>query len=361
MLENGRNFFIVVMIILVVVGGSYQVYAYEVESRVELIQQNTYQPIAEFLRPEIDRNVQVTSVEVYGNDLYMTTRSPNRLYHFDITELHGLDTFTTYQPPEKYIEIESIFEGELRTARGLLNVDDVLYVYGNIGLHIFSLEDPNSPVLLDKLAFSIINLIHFQDYLIAPSSQGAIIFSVVDPASPEYVATLYTPNVRNFSAAVSNQRLYVSGYVRGEEGSTLSIFDLSDLENIKLIDQIQTDTGLNHHMFSFHNKLIGCGCDSVVLWSLTEPDSPSLVDQHETKARTCQILPNGNLVTNGDVFSVGDGMLNLRLNMVEVYSPTIDGWPYGATVAGQFVFLAQSSRVVAIRTSHFTFLPLILN
>jgi hypothetical protein len=85
------------------------------------------------------------------------------------------------------------------------------------------------------------------------------------------------------------------------------------------------------------------------VWELGVPEKPGLLYSEPAQARTCA-LDNGALVTNGAAAWLVPGGFKTFTSFDPGDSQT-DGFPYGSAVMGDYVYLAQSSRVLVLYRS----------
>ena len=305
----------------------------------------SYDPVAEFIPFFEEDNTGIRSVEVYGNYLYVLITHPNRVYIYNIENINKLDTFSSFKTSDNNFDIEPIDS----FMTGMLRVSNILYVYGVDGIYIFDLKNPSAPFLLNRIQIFPRNLIAHQNYLLALGKNYLTIYTINDPSNPDFIFQLDVPDYTLFSAVVFNDYLYASGFIMDEDDEVLKIFDFSDPWNVNEVNSYQLNETY-YHLFTYDDKMIGCGGHSQIdLWSLLTPDTPQLLDSKEASARVCQLDNYGNLVTEGKVHAVTNDRLELLKNIDGVYFDTGWGFPYGSSSTNEFVFLAQTYRVVAIK------------
>jgi len=177
--------------------------------------------------------------------------------------------------------IQKIHALHIDTAKGFL------YAYGgggslfSGGAKIFDLKpDPYNPVFVGK--FDQLGYIHDgyvdNDTLYAGHIYQGI-FSIVDMAdksNPRLIATQNTPNNFTHNTWISDDRrsLFTTDEVNN---STLAAYDISDPENIRLLDKIQSNPGSNsmvHNTHVLNNYAITSWYkDGFTIVDVTRPDN----------------------------------------------------------------------------------------
>lgn len=299
-----------------------------------------YQPIAQVLPVESDQGVR--GVAVKDSFLYLLTRG-GTLDVFDLIGLAPATELQTFQKP-----ISSL---QLQNGNGLLLNDPYLYVYGHAGLDVVDVSDPSVPGYLKSLTDqTIFNLAVFDDYLLAPGQRYLGIYNLSKPEFPRLISQYDAGQEYSLFAAVGYQNfLYASGFDSSKpdisRNFVLDFSDPTDLRELGAYDHNHTA----YHYFIFEDQLVACADSMLEVWELGAPEKPGLLYSEPAQARACA-LDNGALVTNGSAAWLVAGGFK-TFTSFDPGDRQTDGFPYGSAVMGDYIFLAQSSRVLVLYRS----------
>lgn len=137
---------------------------------------------------------------------------------------------------------------------------DYLYTVDHEDLNVFSIQNPDQPVLVNStwVGFEIETLFGYKDFLFIGSRNGMFIFSLEDPEQPRNRST-----VEHFTACdpvVANDSLAFvtlhSARACNTDVNQLEIYDIRDSDNPKLLStkNLVEPKGLG----LYHNYLIIC-------------------------------------------------------------------------------------------------------
>lgn len=300
-----------------------------------------YQPIGEIIMPS-DDIYDVRGVEEKDGYVYVLTRE-GYFYTYNVSNLPIRTSFTTYDLPVSTLRLSN--------GNGLLRNGNYLYAFGYGGLTVLSLQNPASPsVVMSRDDFTVYNLIQYNDYLIAPGYQRVGVYAISNPADPILLSSYYAANRYFFSAAVYNNTLYTSDFEMFP-GPTYAygfrVFDFSDPSALAIVRFISRDSAA-YHLRVVGDALIECDTSFVGIWDLANPTNPTFLMSQFAQARACALDYRNNLVTNGKVFRLDGNTLENIANFTPEYGQ-VSGFPHGAVVTSDFVFIAQSPRVLIIK------------
>jgi hypothetical protein len=147
--------------------------------------------------------------------------------------------------------------------------------------------------------------------------------------------------------------LYVGRFESEKGRGLMMVYDFKDPSYLQLVQRIDTSE-LAYHILVMGENLITCASDHITLWDLSRIDYPQFLSSERGKARVC-LADGENLIANGLVFKLGfesldrvqdfDSQMGLEDASEDVQRELL---PYGSAVNPQFVFLAQSSRVLML-------------
>ena len=309
----------------------------------ELTTPTSYNPIGSLVVP--DQQL-IRGVEATDNFAFALTRK-GTLYIYDISGLKSDQSTAEYNSP--------VAKLQLQNGNGLIRNGDYLYIYGNAGIQVVDIQQPDKPVLKvsqkDMMAY---NALLTDKYLVLLGEGLIIVYDVSTPVSLQEIVKLpSSKGVANFAAAVYQDMLYVSEYVSiGDKvKGLLKVYDFSKPEDLKEIQRI--DPGeVAYQLKVIDDTLIRCNSNDVEVWELSQKDYPRYVSSNNGQARVCAV-DRGNIIADGSIFSLKDGRL-LPLatfdpnNGQAGSSPRGEAFPYGSAVNGNYVFLANPGQVLIL-------------
>jgi hypothetical protein len=252
------------------------------------------------------------------------------------------ETFTEYNSP--------LTKLQLQNGNGLVRNGDYLYVYGNAGFQVVDIQQPDKPVLkLSQKDLMAYNAVLSDRYLILLGESLIIVYDLQTPVSPQEIAKLATAKgVSNFAGAVYQDMLYVSEFVSTENKvkGLLKVYDFSKPEDFKEIQRI--DPGeVAYQLKVAGDSLIRCNSNDIELWELSQKDYPRYVSSSRLPARAC-VIDRGNVIANGAVFGLKDGKLLPIQTFDPISTAQGEAFPYGSTVIGNYILLAQADKVLIL-------------
>lgn len=197
-------------------------------------------------------------IKTYGHYAYVVSEGGQGIQVVDLSNLPSPSLNSHFYTGDGDVagKILKIHALHIDTAKGFL------YAYGgggslfNGGAKIFDLKsDPYNPVFVGK--FDQLGYIHDgyvdNDTLYAGHIYQGIfsIADLTDKSNPRLIATQNTPNnfTHNTWLSVDRQTLFTTDEVNN---STLAAFDVSDPENIRLLDKIQSNPGSGSMVHNTH-------------------------------------------------------------------------------------------------------------
>lgn len=179
-------------------------------------------------------------LKTFGTYAYVTTEAPDGILVIDLSDIaNGNTTHLFYQP-----EFEDIVWGKLLTIHNLyIDKDGFCYIAGsnlnNGGVLIFDLnQDPMEPPLVGKGEDIYSHDVYVRDNICWSSNVNDGHFSAIDVSDKTNPVTLaYQETTFNFShnAWLSDDGQYL--FTTDElPNANIDAYDVSDLDNIKLID-----------------------------------------------------------------------------------------------------------------------------
>lgn len=309
--------------------------------RTNVMPHTSYHPIGELLPPNHDEYT-TRAVEEKDGFAYLLERE-GAFHTYDLRELSD-QGFVSYDLP--------LSSQQLANGNGLMRNGDYIYAFGESGIEIISVANPSDPRVVDALNEIAVNALTLHhNYLIAVGHNKLVVYSVTSPSNLEFVSQYSAPDDRwAFSVAVYEDTLYVGEFEHAaghdSQSSSLRIIDFSEPTNLSMINIVQTVGELPYHLRVYGNHLVACGTTYVHLWNLDNPDAPAFVSRRQAHSRVCA-LDGDRIVTNGAVLRANGNLLE----EVDTFNPVgwqIDGFPYGSAVTSEFVYLAQSQRVLIL-------------
>ena len=300
---------------------------------------NPYDPVGEVVPPTTEPNQRMRAVEEYRGYVYLLGKS-GTLYTYDTRDLPGLTTFATYAVPISSVNV-GVYSMLLRNGTWL-------YACGDGGLAVIDLGNPARPllrVLPDGPGGD--NMFQSGERLFVGEKGVATIYSLADPSHPVAIGTYNAPDKFIFGVAAYNDTLYLAEST-SDSGNLLRVLSISDPSHPTSVGS-QTLPDWTYHLRVLNGQLIVANQSSVSLFSLANPRQPQLLDTQATGGRVCAI-DGGNVVLPGLVYRSTDD------HLVEVAHYTTgqgqrDGYPYGSAVGSGFVFLAQTSRALILKSA----------
>jgi len=178
------------------------------------------------------------------------------------------------------------------------------------------------------------------------------VYSIEEPSNPVWFSELYSrQEARVWSAAVYSDTLYTYDWTTDWQGNytnAFSVIDFSDPVNLSVSSMIACPAAVSH-LRVVGDQLVECGTSHVGLWNLDAPSGPVFQESRVTWARACA-RDGDNIVTNGLVFRAQGGVLEI----VAAFEPggrQAEGFPFGSAAGSDFVFIAQSKRVLILNAS----------
>lgn len=222
-------------------------------------------------------------IKTYGHYAYIVSEGGQGIQIVDLSNLPSPNLNSHFYTGNGAVAgaILKIHALHIDTTKGFL------YAYGGTGslfsggAKIFDLKpDPYNPVFagkFDQLAYIHDGYVDNDTLYAGHIYQG--IFSIVDMAdksNPRLIATQNTPNNFTHNTWLSDDRrtLFTTDEVNN---STLAAFDISDPENIRLLDKIQSNPGSNsmvHNTHILHNYAVTSWYkDGFTIVDVTRPDN----------------------------------------------------------------------------------------
>ncbi|HEY6163111.1 MAG TPA: choice-of-anchor B family protein [Bacteroidia bacterium] len=289
---------------------------------------NPSNPVLKVTVPEV--NNLWKEIKVYGNYAYVTTEGGGGLHIIDLSPLPN----TTL--PSHYYTGDGAIAGQLNKVHAL-HIDTTkkfIYLFGGdlnpggaIALDIN--VDPYNPTYAGRYSA---NYIH-DGYVDNDTLYGAHIyqgyFSVINFAnktSPQVLQTQNTPGNFTHNTWPSNDKKYL--FTTDEvSNSYLSSYDISNLNNITLLDKIQSNPGSNsivHNTHILNNWAITSWYrDGITIVDVTRPNNLIQVGNYDTYPAgsgsgydgawgVYPFLPSGTIV----VSNINEGLFVLTPNYV---------------------------------------------
>lgn len=162
-------------------------------------------------------------------------------------------------------------------------VGDYLYTIDYKTLNIFSLQDPGTPALSDKIDMPIgmETIFHQNGYLYVGANDGVHILDISNPRNPQEVSefqhvTTCDPVVANNDIAIATLR---GGTECGGNFSQMDIIDLSDITQPELIGEYSLDNPYGLGFNQLHPEIVYVcdGYSGLKAYDITDIDNPELV------------------------------------------------------------------------------------
>ncbi len=187
-----------------------------------------------------------------------------------------------------------------------------LYVVDAFNLNVFSLENPEKPVLVNdvNVGFDIETLFSYREYLYIGSRRGMFIYNIENPEVPVQMAevqhfTACDPVVANDSLAFVTLH---STVVCGNDINQLETYNVENVTNPVLLSttQLIEPKGLG----LFRHYLLVCD-DQIKVFDTRNPAEMEVLDQIDVRA--FDVIIRGNLL-----IAIGDlGLYQYRLEDTE--------------------------------------------
>jgi hypothetical protein len=264
----------------------------------------------------------------------------------DVFDLNGLSVgseLQTFKNPVSSLQLQN--------GNGLLLNDPYLYVYGHAGLDIVDVSDPSIPGYLKSVTDqTIFNLALYEGYLLAPGERYLGVYDLSRPEFPRLTSQYDAGQDFSLFAAVGYQNyLYVSEFSKAGSGSSrYLVLDFSQPTELRALSAYDHEYTA-YHYYIFEDQLVACADTMLEIWELGEPEKPGLLYSEPAQARACA-LDNNALVTNSSAAWLFPGGFKVFTS----FAPggrQADGFPYGSAIMGDYIFLAQSERVLVLYRS----------
>lgn len=296
-----------------------------------------YDPVGEILNPADSFGTRAAAEK--DGIAYRLTRN-GELHVYDISNLPSQNTFTSYSTP--------LISMTLKNGAGLFRNGDYLYAFGNEGLEVIDIHAPAQPVFVRAYQDLVIrNLTRDGDYLAAPGEEGIVLYKLTNPANPELVSVYRSPGSLFFAAAMTGDTLYASALSETDfQPLGLSILSLKDPTSPTIVRTVP-EMDVAYHLRVLGKSLIESASGYLGLWDITDPRAPGFQSSAPVSGRVCAI-DGENVVTNGQVLRPSSG----AFTVIASFTPggaQRDGFPFGSAVNANFVFLAQSQRVLILK------------
>jgi len=298
---------------------------------------SSYQPVAQILPVEAGQGAR--GVAVKDGYLYLLTPG-GTLDVFDLNEFSVSPSMQTFQKPVSSLQLQN--------GNGLLLNDPFLYVYGYAGLDVVDVSDPSIPGYLKSLTDqSIFNLALYGNYLLAAGQRYLGVYDLSKPEFPRLVSQYDAgQDVSLFTVVGYQNYLYASGLLNTAAGTARNlVLDFSDPTEPREIAAYEHKLTA-YHYYIFENQLVACADSMLEIWELGVPEKPGLVYSEPAQARVCA-LDNNAMVTNGAAAWLVSGGFK-TFTSFDPGGGQSDGFPYGSALMGDYVFLAQSNRVLVL-------------
>jgi hypothetical protein len=304
-----------------------------------------FDPVGEVLRPADSNNF--TSVAEKDGYVYVGT-SGGIFYIFDARTVSLDGPFRT---------INAEVSKQDLSVRALLRIGNKLYVAGD-GLLVMDVTNPAAPVAGIKMLTGVPRYMsNSGDYLFATGPNSLVVYSLSDPSSPAIVAETTLGGDSGYSVARLGENIYV-GVIRSGQ-YFLRVFSWpGQAATILPVREIGL-SDVPYHLIVNGDYLASSWGNTTIIWSLADPSSPAQVDEETTGGRAA-LLWGDKLVTNGRVHSWHGPLLDL----FSAYAPgggQSDGVPHGAAGNADFVFIAQSARILILATPPTLLFPQYVN
>jgi len=306
----------------------------------EAAEREAYEPAAEIVLPA-DESSTPRAVEEKDGYAYVLTRE-GTLCTYDISDLLLRTSFATYDTP---VREQTAYNGN-----GVLRCGDYLYAFGGNGIQTIDVHNPSMPALLGLCSdLNIYNLVRHEDYLIAAGAERLAVYSIAEPSNPTLLSDLNLGQEELvWSVAGYGRTLYACHWWSDWQGTyvnTLSVIDFSDPAHLAVLKAISRDDQA-YHLRVIGDRLLECTGNQVGLWDLTAPADPVLLTSQQTGGRVAAV-DGPHIVTNGSVFRPDANDLHVVATFAAGGSQR-DGFPHGSAVSEQFVFLAQTERILIL-------------
>lgn len=185
-------------------------------------------------------------------------------------------------------------------------VNDYLYTVGSYEMAIFNIQNLEAPILenTQNSGWNIETMFQADGYLYLGSTNGMYIYSIANPASPEYVSEFVhwegcDPVVVDGNYAYLTLR---GGNLCGQQESVLEVIDVSDKSNPELINTYSLDNP--YGLGARGHKLFVCdGTSGLKIFDKTDVLNLKMEQQFENVRAKDVILLSNILIM------VGDGVL----------------------------------------------------
>jgi len=261
----------------------------------------------------------------------------------------GWSIWTYDVDPYQDAHLEHIYAVDgLLLGWNLLLQENILYVVGNYGLHIFDVTNPANLSLLGLVTLEG-NDIAVHDglaYIVGESG-----FNVVDVEPPESASVL-----NNFTDFEGISVAYNDGYCYiGTGSSSMLVIDVNPVEEMEIVNTINPpDSGLGAVSdIAIQNNLLACGNSWLPLYYLTDPEDPQFISY--IYGSSCNGYPSV-FYFHGDYLICANSASNLAIadiNPPEIasYIKCIDSdtaWSTFLAVDGNFAYFALGLHIVRL-------------
>ena len=296
---------------------------------------------------------------VSGSTLYVIHHSPSpELRTFDMSDLgSGKD----YDTPDD--------RDNASNENGLLCTADALYSFGFDGITVFDISAPLDPASqVGPTDFSVYNMILDGNRLIAvgydvKAGAGRVAaYDVSSPLNPTIISDPFDLGVekQGYAVAVVGSLIYVAEF--NLDGGTTALRIIEDSKSGEFSDvDVVALPGFVYHLHPVDGNLFATFNDSVGLYDLTDPTSPTEIDALGSVSGRAFGALDSLLILNGHFLTIGapartttgarniEGALNIQLlGTFDSGLGNDSGAPHGIGILDRFAFVPQENRILIL-------------
>jgi hypothetical protein len=178
--------------------------------------------------------------------------------------------------------------------------DDILYTVDYSALRLFSISTPADPTMVKEMyvGWNIETLYPYEHKLFLGSTTGMFIYSLQDPANPEFISQFRHASSCD-PVVVEGNYAYVTlraGNLCGDINSQLDVIDISDIQNPEQIAEYAME---EPYGLGIDDTLLFV-CDGSAGLKIYNAADPEKIDQHKlaqyNNIQAFDVIPLGNVL-----------------------------------------------------------------
>jgi hypothetical protein len=240
-----------------------------------------------------------------ANPMLVRTISTTYAFRIYINDAHlylcdgpaGVKVYSLSNPPEPVLT-KSV---DTNWASGLAFVDDYLYLADyDAGVKIFDITDPSQPSLVASKDLGWARDVAVEGDMLAISNQafGLAAFTLTSPVDTLWKFTDTSTQLNSEDIITYNGYAIVG---RNDDRTTLLVYDLSDPENIAIVDEINPALFAPGLTSSNEVLFVACGEKGVMAYEMSDPSNLQFLWYLDTPSYARRARVSGNYLYVADM------------------------------------------------------------